>query len=96
MNKWLSSELSFLEKNYRIIPKKELAVYLSRHSLNSIYLKAEELGLTKKHRDKKEYDFPKYRGMTIKEQALAMGLSYSSVYRNFRKNMIYNKNLGLV
>ena len=46
INHWTPAELHFLEKNYGFMPTHDIAVYLSRHSLSSIYQKASAYGLT--------------------------------------------------
>ena len=87
-NHWTPAELHFLEKNYGFMPTHDIAVWLSRHSLSSIYQKASAYGLTQKYPEAKEYHALKYRSMTVKEQACEMGMSYSAVWTNRRKKVV--------
>lgn len=51
MSTWKRTEENFLSANYGAMPTGHIALYLShRHSLNSVYCKALEMGLTKKRR----------------------------------------------
>lgn len=88
INHWTPAELHFLEKNYGFMPTHDIAVYLSRHSLSSIYQKASAYGLTQKYPEAKEYHSPKFRNMTVMEQAYEMGMSYSAVWANRGKKVV--------
>ncbi len=84
-NDWTDAELRFLEANYHKTDMNDLATYLSRHTPVSIAVKAQRLGLSRKYARADEYGSPKYWGMSIKEQAAAMGKSYSATWSALRK-----------
>lgn len=51
MSTWSRTEEYFLSANYGATPTVHIYLYLShRHSLNSVYCKAHEMGLTKKYK----------------------------------------------
>ena len=51
MSTWSRTEENFLSVNYGAMPTVHIYLYLShRHSLNSVYCKAHEMGLTKKYK----------------------------------------------
>lgn len=84
-NRWTEEEVEYLSSNYAAIPAKDISRTLSpRHSAHAVYNKAAQMGITRKCPPRNLYDNEAYKGMSVKEQALTMGVSYSSVYRHRR------------
>lgn len=83
---WTEAEVHFLEVNYGFMPFRDIVIYLSSHTEASIRLKACERGLTMRQYSPADYNHPRYKNMTIKEQAYAMGVAYGTVWRWRRGN----------
>lgn len=82
---WLRIEVQILRDEYGVSTIDEISEKIPRHTKHGIYQKAKTLGLAKKRIDPKEYHDPKYRKMSIKEQAINMGLSYAAVWEHVTK-----------
>lgn len=82
---WLRIEVQILRDEYGISTIDEISKKIPRHTKRGIYQKAKTLGLVKKRIDPKEYHDPKYSKISIKEQAISMGLSYAAVWEHVTK-----------
>lgn len=87
-NKWTKEELDYLCENYNFLTIDKILRKLNRHTRNGIYNMARKLSISNKQINRKDYYSIKYKGMSISQQAKAMGRSYSAVYRE----LVINRN----
>jgi hypothetical protein len=88
---WHRIEVQILRDEYGVSTIDEISKKIPRHTKRGIYQKAKSLGLMRKQIDPKEYHNPQYSKMSIKEQAIEMGVSYAAVWEHTTKKGRYYK-----
>lgn len=80
-NQWTREEIEYLTENYNLLTMEKMMRKLPRHTKNGIRHKARMLGVTRVNHKQADYYDPRYKNMTVAEQAKAMGVSYHTVYQ---------------